>query len=88
MGSLHANSRGGREWRWQVERAEIGSRWAWLQVRLAELGSQIQMLDNIHRRIVSSKVGAQNNANLRQIRPRMGSFSPFLVKNNFHKHCS
>uniref|UniRef100_A0A3B3T9Z7 PEHE domain-containing protein n=1 Tax=Paramormyrops kingsleyae TaxID=1676925 RepID=A0A3B3T9Z7_9TELE len=47
--------RGGREWRWQAERAEIGSRWAWLQVRLAELGAQIQMLDNFHRRIVSSK---------------------------------
>ncbi|XP_072556905.1 KAT8 regulatory NSL complex subunit 1-like protein isoform X3 [Paramormyrops kingsleyae] len=46
---------GGREWRWQAERAEIGSRWAWLQVRLAELGAQIQVLDNFHRRIVSSK---------------------------------
>ncbi|XP_048833718.1 KAT8 regulatory NSL complex subunit 1-like protein [Brienomyrus brachyistius] len=54
-GPQGAQVRGGREWRWQNKRAEIGSRWAWLQVRLAELGAQIQMLDNFHRRIVSNK---------------------------------
>ncbi|KAG9349754.1 hypothetical protein JZ751_028202 [Albula glossodonta] len=47
----------GCEWRWQKERAEIGSRWTWLQVRVSELELQIQWLNDLQQQINSTKGG-------------------------------
>ncbi|KAG7467539.1 hypothetical protein MATL_G00154850 [Megalops atlanticus] len=47
----------GCEWRWQAERAEIGSRWTWLQVRVSELELKIQHLNELHQQISSTKRG-------------------------------
>ncbi|XP_067459400.1 KAT8 regulatory NSL complex subunit 1-like protein isoform X1 [Thunnus thynnus] len=45
------------ERKWLAERAELGSRWSWLQLRLAELEGRIQQLVELHKRIRSSKGG-------------------------------
>ncbi|XP_022597065.1 KAT8 regulatory NSL complex subunit 1-like protein [Seriola dumerili] len=45
------------ERRWLEERAELGSRWSWLQLRLAELEGRIQQLVELHKHIRSSKGG-------------------------------
>ncbi|XP_064165973.1 KAT8 regulatory NSL complex subunit 1-like protein isoform X1 [Anguilla rostrata] len=47
----------GREWKWWSERAEIGSRWTWLQVRVSELEFRIQQLSDLQRQISSTKGG-------------------------------
>ncbi|XP_061082872.1 KAT8 regulatory NSL complex subunit 1-like protein [Conger conger] len=47
----------GAEWEWWSERAEIGSRWTWLQVHVSELEFQIQQLSNLQRQISSTKGG-------------------------------
>ncbi|XP_036395832.1 KAT8 regulatory NSL complex subunit 1-like protein [Megalops cyprinoides] len=47
----------GCEWRWQAERAEIGSRWTWLKVRVSELELKIQHLNELHQQIISTKGG-------------------------------
>ncbi|XP_071314763.1 KAT8 regulatory NSL complex subunit 1-like protein isoform X2 [Trachinotus anak] len=43
------------ERRWLEERAELGSRWSWLQLRLAELEGRTQQLVELHKHIRSSK---------------------------------
>ncbi|KAG7241656.1 hypothetical protein INR49_025121 [Caranx melampygus] len=45
------------ETQWLEERAELGSRWSWLQLRLAELEGRIQQLVELHKHIRSSKGG-------------------------------
>ncbi|KAL0963729.1 hypothetical protein UPYG_G00310100 [Umbra pygmaea] len=47
----------GCEWRWQRERAEVGSRWTWLQLRVAELEERIQQLGDLGEQITSNKGG-------------------------------
>jgi len=44
------------EWRWLKDRAELCSRWTWLQMRLSELDSQIQWLGKLQQQILSNKV--------------------------------
>ncbi|KAM9346861.1 KAT8 regulatory NSL complex subunit 1-like protein [Symphorus nematophorus] len=48
---------GSCERRWLEERAELGSRWSWLQLRLAELEGRIQQLVELHKHIRSTKGG-------------------------------
>ncbi|XP_039505758.1 KAT8 regulatory NSL complex subunit 1-like protein isoform X2 [Pimephales promelas] len=43
------------EWRWLKDRAELCSRWTWLQMRLSELDSQIQWLGKLQQQILSNK---------------------------------
>ncbi|XP_058644186.1 KAT8 regulatory NSL complex subunit 1-like protein isoform X2 [Onychostoma macrolepis] len=43
------------EWRWLKDRAELCSRWTWLQTRLSELDSQIQQLGKLRQQILSNK---------------------------------
>ncbi|XP_029981696.1 KAT8 regulatory NSL complex subunit 1-like protein isoform X2 [Sphaeramia orbicularis] len=45
------------ERRWLEERAELGSRWSWLQLRLAELDGRIQQLGELHKHLRSTKGG-------------------------------
>ncbi|KAM8748547.1 KAT8 regulatory NSL complex subunit 1-like protein isoform 2-T2 [Acanthopagrus schlegelii] len=45
------------ERRWLEERAELGSRWSWLNLRLAELEGRIQQLVELHKHIRSTKGG-------------------------------
>ncbi|KAM6954957.1 KAT8 regulatory NSL complex subunit 1-like protein isoform 2-T2 [Lycodopsis pacificus] len=45
------------EGRWLEERAELGSRWSWLQLRLAELEGRIQQPVELHKHIRSTKGG-------------------------------
>ncbi|XP_060945229.1 KAT8 regulatory NSL complex subunit 1-like protein isoform X2 [Limanda limanda] len=45
------------ERRWLEERAELGSRWSWLQLRLSELEGRIQPLEELHKHFRSSKGG-------------------------------
>ncbi|XP_070832606.1 KAT8 regulatory NSL complex subunit 1-like protein isoform X1 [Chaetodon trifascialis] len=45
------------ERRWLEERAELGSRWSWLQLRLADLEEWIQQLVKLHKHIRSTKRG-------------------------------
>ncbi|XP_030643479.1 KAT8 regulatory NSL complex subunit 1-like protein [Chanos chanos] len=47
----------GCRWKWHRERAEIGSRWTWLQLRISELECKIQQLDDLHRQILATKGG-------------------------------
>ncbi|XP_059199029.1 KAT8 regulatory NSL complex subunit 1-like protein [Centropristis striata] len=47
----------GCERRWLEERAELGSRWSWLQLRLSELEGKIQQLVELHTHIRSTKGG-------------------------------
>ncbi|XP_051259897.1 KAT8 regulatory NSL complex subunit 1-like protein [Dicentrarchus labrax] len=48
---------GSCEGRWLEERAELGSRWSWLQLRVAELEGRTQQLVELHKHIRSSKGG-------------------------------
>ncbi|XP_051762589.1 KAT8 regulatory NSL complex subunit 1-like protein isoform X2 [Ctenopharyngodon idella] len=43
------------EWRWLKDRAELCSRWTWLQMRLSELDSHIQQLGKLQQQILSNK---------------------------------
>ncbi|XP_031223665.1 KAT8 regulatory NSL complex subunit 1-like protein isoform X2 [Mastomys coucha] len=43
------------EWKWLVDRAQVGSRWTWLQAQISELEYKIQQLTDIHRQIRASK---------------------------------
>ncbi|XP_041662285.1 KAT8 regulatory NSL complex subunit 1-like protein [Cheilinus undulatus] len=45
------------EKQWLEERAELGSRWSWLQLRLTELEGRIQQLAELHKHIRSNKGG-------------------------------
>ncbi|KAM8855416.1 KAT8 regulatory NSL complex subunit 1-like protein isoform 2-T2 [Spinachia spinachia] len=47
----------GCERRWLQERAELCSRWSWLQLRLAELEGRIPTLVELHKHIRSTKGG-------------------------------
>ncbi|XP_046869788.1 KAT8 regulatory NSL complex subunit 1-like protein isoform X2 [Hypomesus transpacificus] len=49
--------RSGCEQSWQEGRAEVGSRWTWLQLRVDELEGRIQQLGDLHRQISSTKGG-------------------------------
>ncbi|XP_028291516.1 KAT8 regulatory NSL complex subunit 1-like protein isoform X2 [Gouania willdenowi] len=46
-----------RERHWLKERAELGSRWSWLQLRLSELEGRIQGLVGVYKHIRSNKSG-------------------------------
>ncbi|XP_056145721.1 KAT8 regulatory NSL complex subunit 1-like protein [Lampris incognitus] len=46
---------GSSEGTWLQERAEVGSRWSWLLLRLAELEGKIQQLGELHKHIRSTK---------------------------------
>ncbi|XP_062312989.1 KAT8 regulatory NSL complex subunit 1-like protein isoform X2 [Osmerus eperlanus] len=50
-------SRSGCEQSWQEGRAEVGSRWTWLQLRVDELEGRIQQLGDLRRQISSTKGG-------------------------------
>lgn len=54
--TLCASASSSRERRWLEERAALGSRWSWLQLRLAELDGRIQQVAELHRHIRSNKV--------------------------------
>ncbi|XP_057192915.1 KAT8 regulatory NSL complex subunit 1-like protein isoform X1 [Triplophysa rosa] len=56
-GSSAASLCHGCEWRWLKERAELCSRWTWLQMRLTELDSQIQQVGELHQQILTNKQG-------------------------------
>ncbi|KAL1267571.1 hypothetical protein QQF64_032934 [Cirrhinus molitorella] len=43
------------EWRWLKDRAELCSRWTWLQMRLSELDLQIHQLGKLRQQILSNK---------------------------------
>ncbi|XP_051997754.1 KAT8 regulatory NSL complex subunit 1-like protein isoform X2 [Xyrauchen texanus] len=43
------------EWRWLTDRAELCSRWTWLQMRLTELDLQIKQLGGLHQQILANK---------------------------------
>ncbi|XP_068185502.1 KAT8 regulatory NSL complex subunit 1-like protein isoform X2 [Antennarius striatus] len=45
------------ERQWLEERAELGSRWSWLQLRLSELEGRIQQMVELHKHIRSIKGG-------------------------------
>ncbi|XP_063069516.1 KAT8 regulatory NSL complex subunit 1-like protein [Engraulis encrasicolus] len=49
--------RGSAEWRWQAERAEMASRWTWLQLRVAELELHIQQVGDLRKRLLQDKGG-------------------------------
>ncbi|XP_060910181.1 KAT8 regulatory NSL complex subunit 1-like protein isoform X1 [Labrus mixtus] len=48
---------GSSERQWLEERAELGGRWSWLQLRLAELEGRIEQLVGLHKHIRSTKGG-------------------------------
>ncbi|XP_062389773.1 KAT8 regulatory NSL complex subunit 1-like protein isoform X2 [Sardina pilchardus] len=56
-GTRTQSVRGSSEWRWQAERAELASRWTWLQLRVAELEGHIQQMGDLRQRILHSKGG-------------------------------
>ncbi|XP_067892322.1 KAT8 regulatory NSL complex subunit 1-like protein isoform X2 [Heterodontus francisci] len=43
------------EWRWTIDRAEIASRWTWLQAQISELEYRIRQLNDIYRHIRAAK---------------------------------
>lgn len=55
--SFRAFSSSRSERQWLEERAELGSTWSWLQLRLTELDGRIQQLDSLHKHIRSTKGG-------------------------------
>ncbi|KAE8299450.1 KAT8 regulatory NSL complex subunit 1-like protein MSL1v2 [Larimichthys crocea] len=55
--SSSSSSSSSCERRWLEERAELGSRWSWLQLRLAKLEGRIQQLVELHKHIRSTKGG-------------------------------
>nr|XP_046260913.1 KAT8 regulatory NSL complex subunit 1-like protein isoform X2 [Scatophagus argus] len=56
-GNTKTSPVGSFEGSWLEERAELGSRWSWLQLRLAELEGRIQQLVELHKHIRSTKGG-------------------------------
>ncbi|XP_034417536.1 KAT8 regulatory NSL complex subunit 1-like protein isoform X2 [Cyclopterus lumpus] len=55
--SSSSSSSSSCEEQWLEERAELGSRWTWLQLRLAELEGRIQRSVELHKHIRSTKGG-------------------------------
>ncbi|XP_068590235.1 KAT8 regulatory NSL complex subunit 1-like protein isoform X2 [Cebidichthys violaceus] len=55
--SSSSSSSSSCEARWLEERAELGSRWSWLQLRLAELEGRMQQPVELHKHIRSTKGG-------------------------------
>uniref|UniRef100_A0A3Q3L1D9 KAT8 regulatory NSL complex subunit 1-like protein n=1 Tax=Labrus bergylta TaxID=56723 RepID=A0A3Q3L1D9_9LABR len=55
--SSSSSSSGSSERQWLEERAELGGRWSWLQLRLAELEGRIEQLVGLHKHIRSTKGG-------------------------------
>ncbi|GCB66975.1 hypothetical protein scyTo_0010174 [Scyliorhinus torazame] len=43
------------EWRWTIDRAEIASRWTWLQAQISELEYRIRQINEIYRHICAAK---------------------------------
>ncbi|XP_075896124.1 KAT8 regulatory NSL complex subunit 1-like protein isoform X2 [Nelusetta ayraudi] len=58
-----------RERRWLAERAALGSRWSWLQLRLAELDGRIQQAAELHRHVRSNKVRRTGRVVLAESQP-------------------
>ncbi|KAL2081569.1 hypothetical protein ACEWY4_023422 [Coilia grayii] len=56
-GTSRQSVRSSSEWRWQVERAEMVSRWTWLQLRVAELEVHIQQVGDLRQRLLEAKGG-------------------------------
>ncbi|XP_063743050.1 KAT8 regulatory NSL complex subunit 1-like protein isoform X2 [Eleginops maclovinus] len=54
---VSSSSNSSCERRWLEQRAELGSRWSWLQLRLAELEGRTQQLVELHKHIRSCKGG-------------------------------
>ncbi|XP_034042413.1 KAT8 regulatory NSL complex subunit 1-like protein isoform X2 [Thalassophryne amazonica] len=54
-----SNSQGSSscEMRWLEERAELGSRWSWLQLQMSELHERIKQLGELHQCIRANKCG-------------------------------
>ncbi|TMS06166.1 KAT8 regulatory NSL complex subunit 1-like protein [Larimichthys crocea] len=72
--SSSSSSSSSCERRWLEERAELGSRWSWLQLRLAKLEGRIQQLVELHKHIRSTK-SAQLSQIVNSLIPPL-SFSP------------
>ncbi|XP_053220755.1 KAT8 regulatory NSL complex subunit 1-like protein isoform X5 [Podarcis raffonei] len=43
------------DWKWLVDRANVGCRWTWLQAQISELEYKIQQLTDLHRQIRATK---------------------------------
>ncbi|XP_076119867.1 KAT8 regulatory NSL complex subunit 1-like protein isoform X1 [Alosa pseudoharengus] len=56
-GTRTQSVRGSSEWRWHAERAELASRWTWLQLRVAELEGHIRQIGGFRQRVLHSKGG-------------------------------
>lgn len=53
-------SSGSQERRRLEERAELGSRWSWLQVRLEDLEERTRQMVELHKHIRSTKVSGKH----------------------------
>ncbi|CAF91534.1 unnamed protein product, partial [Tetraodon nigroviridis] len=58
---------------WLEERAELGSRWSWLQVRLADLEQRTRHMEELHKHIRSTK-SAQLSRFVNSLMPPLGFF--------------
>lgn len=54
-------SSGSQERRRLEERAELGSRWSWLQVRLEDLEERTRQMVELHKHIRSTKVSGKHS---------------------------
>ncbi|XP_029332552.1 KAT8 regulatory NSL complex subunit 1-like protein isoform X6 [Mus caroli] len=73
------------EWKWLVDRAQVGSRWTWLQAQISELEYKIQQLTDIHRQIRASKVPQRCEEPLPEHDFEMSPSSPTLLLRNIEK---
>ncbi|NP_001355759.1 KAT8 regulatory NSL complex subunit 1-like protein isoform X13 [Mus musculus] len=73
------------EWKWLVDRAQVGSRWTWLQAQISELEYKIQQLTDIHRQIRASKVPQRSEEPLPEHDFEMSPSSPTLLLRNIEK---
>ncbi|XP_035296908.1 KAT8 regulatory NSL complex subunit 1-like protein isoform X6 [Cricetulus griseus] len=73
------------EWKWLVDRAQVGSRWTWLQAQISELEYKIQQLTDIHRHIRASKVPQRGEEPLPEHDFEMSPSSPTLLLRNIEK---
>ncbi|XP_031223668.1 KAT8 regulatory NSL complex subunit 1-like protein isoform X5 [Mastomys coucha] len=73
------------EWKWLVDRAQVGSRWTWLQAQISELEYKIQQLTDIHRQIRASKVPQRSEESLPEHDFEMSPSSPTLLLRNIER---
>ncbi|XP_038940553.1 KAT8 regulatory NSL complex subunit 1-like protein isoform X13 [Rattus norvegicus] len=73
------------EWKWLIDRAQVGSRWTWLQAQISELEYKIQQLTDIHRQIRASKVSQRSEEPLPEHDFEMSPSSPTLLLRNIEK---